>query len=152
MTRLLQTSDPIFYESLQRSHSTPISSHRAKRFLFSQSLVCGEFWGKDMGWSLPGGSGFVAAGRCARGQPGHVLRFCGRNVRRCPGVLYTHKARSANRVCSKLFPLGLVLHRRRPMDNSSLRVRVLEFSTRTKTGCVPFTEQAHMPSRELERR
>jgi len=51
-------------------------------------------------------------------------------------------------VVSKLFPLGP--QRRRPMDNSSLRVRVLEFSTRTKTVCVPFTEQAHMPSRELE--
>ena len=54
---------------------------------------------------------------------------------------------------SKLFSLGLHRRRpRRPMDNSSLRVRVLEFSTRTKTAYIPFTEQAHMPSRELERR
>ena len=52
-----------------------------------------------MGWSLPDDGGFVAS-RCARGQPRPVLRLCGRNVRRCPGVLYTHKARSTNRVCS----------------------------------------------------
>ena len=73
---------------------------RTTSALFSQSPVCGVSWGTEMGWSLPGGRGFVAVGRCARGQPRPVLRFCRRNVRRCPGVLYVHKARTANRVCS----------------------------------------------------
>jgi len=45
-----------------------------------------------------------------------------------------------------------LLHRRVPMDNSSLRACALEFDTRTYMACIPSTEQAHMPSRELERR
>ena len=46
---------------------------------FSQSPVCGVFWGTEMGRSLPGSGGrwhgFVAAGRCAR--EGGQDPFCG---------------------------------------------------------------------------
>ena len=72
---------------------------RTTSALFSQSPVCGVFWGTEMGWSLPGGGGRGGPLR-ARGRPRPVLRFCRRNIRRCPGVLYAHKARSTNRVCN----------------------------------------------------
>jgi len=120
---------------------------RTTSALFSHSPVCGVFWGTEMGWSLPGGGGrgrdFVPAGRFARGRPRPVLRFCRRNIRRCPGVLYAHKARSANRVCSGGVQVVLSprLHRLLPIGNSSLRLRVLEFGTRTQTVCVRFTDK-----------
>ena len=121
--------------------------------LFSRSPVCGVFWGTEMGWSLPGGGGrrrdFVAAGCCARGWPRPV---CG-----TAGIIYDGVLGPCMRIrrgrpieCAAVV-LSLRLHRLLPIDNSSLRVRVLEFGTRTQTACVPFTEQAHMLSRELER-
>jgi len=71
--------------------------------LLPQSLVCGVFWGTEMGWSLHGGGhgcrGFIAAERCARGRPRPVLMFCRRPLRRCPGSCVC-EARSANQVCS----------------------------------------------------
>ena len=60
--------------------------------------------------------------------------------------MYAHEARSVNRVCSGgvQVVLSLELYRRRPhrlMDNSSLRVRVLEFGTRTRLRVYRFQKE-----------